>query len=486
MFKLISFIHLHIFFLLWISLSVHIWAQSPEKSEKYIQSIIDESGIKGALWSVSVRNESGREIVALNSDMLLTPASNMKLLSSYALMNFLPLDYRITTQVYTRGSIRSDTLFGDVIVEGRGDPGFNALHFSDEFDVFNRISEALKKRGIRVITGDIIGLVGAFNHEPYPKGWEWNDLHFYYAVENTALAWNQNTVRLISTGAQNVSATPAIDWSPFRTDYVNFENEQTTVAVDQPYREYYYRMPGTNTILLRSEIPINYVEKEDLSVQSGNRFFLYVMKQVLEKKYHSVLGEVRVLDKAYPIGADTLFALQGDQWLSYIHQINKKSNNFYTEMLIRHAVWKQTGEGASFESGINFITSSLVEAGIDTSRIKITDASGMSASNKLRSSDLSFLLYHIFRSEMFVPYQATLSQSGGSGTLSNRFFGRKWRTRLWGKSGYISGVRALSGYLITEEGERLSFSMITNNFLEKTRNVDRVHEQILDYLNALR
>ncbi|MEX2436046.1 MAG: D-alanyl-D-alanine carboxypeptidase/D-alanyl-D-alanine-endopeptidase, partial [Balneolaceae bacterium] len=240
-----------------------------------IQSLIENSGASNAFWSVQVRDDNGQTIENLNGSKLVRPASNFKLVSSAAFLSLLGSDYVFETPLYGRGELDGDVWRGDLIVRGMGDPTING-EFSDDdpLFLFEKWYQVLDSLGIRSIDGNLIGNSGLFDDIPYPRGWEWDDLSYYYAPEIGALSFNSNVVDLEVVADGQVGSTPSIQWFPFNTSYVEFINEQIITPPGTKYDESYRRVLGTNTIILRSTLPQGYYETEPLSVMEPDLYFI--------------------------------------------------------------------------------------------------------------------------------------------------------------------------------------------------------------------
>jgi D-alanyl-D-alanine carboxypeptidase/D-alanyl-D-alanine-endopeptidase (penicillin-binding protein 4) len=120
--------------------------------------------------------------------------------------------------------------------------------------------------------------------------------------------------------------------------------------------------------------------------------------------------------------------------------------------------------------------------GFDTTAVTLRDASGMAPATLLKTSDLNRFLVDIQDMPYFDQYYNSLSVAGRNGTLQYRFYNSDVSNNFFGKTGFMSGVRSISGYLNTAGGERLVITIATNNYTVKTTVVDRIHQQILDYL----
>jgi D-alanyl-D-alanine carboxypeptidase/D-alanyl-D-alanine-endopeptidase (penicillin-binding protein 4) len=457
-----------------------IQAQNIVNSE--IKQIIDDSRADHAFWSVIVRDTTGKILTGYNHDKLVRPASNLKLLTSAAILDELGPDYRYSTKMYGWGEQQGDTWKGDIIIRGAGDPSISGdFYHDDRFYVFEKMFKALKDRGIKKIDGNLIGNDSFFDQQPYPEGWSWQDLSFYYGVEISALSFNNNAVDLTVYADGEVGDTPDIEWFPFDTDYVEFVNEQVITPPGTEYDEFYRRLLGTNTILLRSKLPREYLEKESLSIKNASGFFLDTFKKYLSDGGIQLNGRIIVdsqpqnwKQKSYSLLAEH----QSVPLRQLLAQVNKESDNFYTEMLLKTMAAEHFNAAGSTELGISLVKDFAESMHMDTSRVELVDGAGMAPSTLLTVQDLSQMLVEMRNHPYFETYKNSLSVAGVDGSFKNRL-GSELKRKFFGKTGYVSGVRSLSGYLKTASGQLLIVSVVTNNYAEKTSYIDYLQEKIV-------
>lgn len=448
-----------------------------------VVNIIENSKANDAFWSVIVRDTTGKIVEGYNFEKLIRPASNLKLLTSAAILDELGPDYQFSTKIYGLGYQQGSTWFGDLIIRGSGDPSISGRFYrEDRFHVFDKFFSALYDRGIRNIEGNLIGNNSFFDDQPYPKGWSWEDLSFYYGVEISALSFNNNAVDLTVYANGDIGERPEIEWFPFDTDYVDFVNEQVITPPFTEYDEFYRRRPGTNTILLRSTLPKGYVEKESLSIKNAPLFFLDTFKKYLEDGNIDVGGRLIVDSQPQDWHQDRYNVLAEHVSVpldSLMNQLNKESDNFYTEMLLKTAAAEHFNAAGGTELGISLVKDFAESMNMDTTKIEMDDGSGMAPSTFLKIEDLSHLLVEMQNHPYFDVYKKSLPVAGKDGGLKNRFSNSPLKGKVQGKTGYLSGVRTLSGYMEASSGQPLIFSIAANNYSDKTSNVDNVQEKIL-------
>ena len=148
-----------------------------------------------------------------------------------------------------------------------------------------------------------------------------------------------------------------------------------------------------------------------------------------------------------------------------IGRINTNSQNFFAE-----ALCKLTGQAfaarhgrqvpGSWADGDKAVRAFLHRCKIDDQQLELADGSGLSVDNRVTARMLTDLLAAMRRRPDSAVFVDSLAQGGVNGTLQKRFAGLEGR--VFAKTGYISGVRALSGYVRTAADEWLAFSIIYN------------------------
>jgi D-alanyl-D-alanine carboxypeptidase/D-alanyl-D-alanine-endopeptidase (penicillin-binding protein 4) len=468
-----------IFILLFIAFFAEItYAQN-------LPSIIEQAPNQEALWSVTVRDEEGRVVESFNADKVIVPASNQKLLTTAAFLDFFGADYRFQTSIYGDGEQSGNTWKGNLIITGNGDPSISGdLYNDDRYYVFRKFTNQLKAKGIEQITGMLVADVSLFDRQHYPKGWDWYDFSFYYGVQVSPLSFNNNAVDLEVFAEGEIGETPRISWFPDSTDYVQFENRQVITHPATEYDEYYRREMGGNRIVLGSTLPQNYYEDESLSIDNPPMFFLDSFKDYLNNNGIRFEGPIVVYEKAFDYDTTNILAEHESKPLAeLVNWINKESDNFYTEMILKTLSAKTGEQPGSFEHGIQQVRKFASGIGLDTTFIRMNDGSGLAGGNFNKTAILSELLVIMQDHPESEAYFNSMSVAGIDGTLAHRLKGTPLYNNFKGKSGFVTGVRTLSGYFEAQSGRKLIVSLATNNFIsEKVRPIDAVHEKILMYL----
>lgn len=455
-------------------------------SAQDVASIIEKGNETGAFWSVSIRDIEGTVLEEYNSDHLIIPASNQKLFTTAAILDGLGSDFTFQTNIYSAGSVIDDILYSDLIIRGVGDPSISGFMYEDDREfVFRTLLNQLKDRGIQQINGDLIADVRYFDDQVFPKGWDWEDLSFYYGVEISPLSFNNNAVDLIVDANGEVGDRPTISWFPDNTNYVQFYNRQTIASSNTEYDEDYLKYFGRNEFHLGSSLPLGYIEEESLAITGAARFFLNSFNNYLLDNGITTNGSVviQVENVADYWDLNPIVAFHESEPLyRLIEWTNKESDNFYTEMLLKTLAAERRGIPGTFDNGIAEVRDFLGRMEVDTTNVYMKDGSGMASGNFTKTSILSDFLVKMRNHPEFGSFYNSLSIAGIDGTIAHRMKGTPLYNNFKGKSGYVGGVRTLSGYFETSTGKTLIVSLAANNFIGKVRPIDAIHEEILMYL----
>jgi D-alanyl-D-alanine carboxypeptidase/D-alanyl-D-alanine-endopeptidase (penicillin-binding protein 4) len=470
--------------------------------EHDLTDIFNDPRFSNATWGVCIRSmETGEYLFRLNDTKSLLPASNFKLFTTAEALSLLSPDFRYTTQLITTGRIADGTLHGDLIIRGAGDPTLgSSLAFPDSSPsfIFNAWADSLSKHGIKRIDGSIIGDDSYFTDDLYPSGWEIEDLPYYYAMQTTALAFDENQIEVSVSPGLSKGSVVRYELEP-NTDYVTVDNRGMTRQDSIVLKRRHLpdsviatgatsiditRDIGTNSISVRGEIPLSApVTSEQLSVENPTLYAASVFREALEERGIEIIGKTRTareLAKPIPYLKARVLASYISPPLSDIVAImNKHSDNLYAEELFR-TVGKEIGGEGSWQRGTEVMKKYLASIEIDTGRVSINDGSGLSRMDLVTAQQMVSLLHTMReRSKLFAAFYPSLSIMGVDGTLSSRLKETRAEGNVYAKTGFLTGVRSISGYLTTRDGEMLAFSIIGNNFTVPVSQANNLQDLVL-------
>ena len=448
-----------------------------------LDAIFDAPVFARALVGVRVESlGTGEMLYARNSNRLVVPASNMKILTLAAAAERLGWDFRYVTTLESTGTTEDGTLHGDLVVTGSGDPSIVSQDFGPS-PVFSEWADALWNAGIRRVDGRIIGDDNAFDDDDLGAGWAWDYLADGYAAPMGALSYNENVAVLRAWPGAAPGAPVRVELTPPGHGLV-LTNALTTGPADSTGDVTLLRLPGDVHLTVRGRVPAGgKVVTETASIDRPTRVFVEALRLALAGRGVLVAGPAVDIDDitdAPPAGARRLVARRESMPLSSLSgYFMKVSQNFYAETLLK-TVGHATGVPGSAESGRKAATETLVSWGVPADSFVMYDGSGLSRYDYVTADGIVTILRHVWQDERLRgPFLAALPVGGHDGTLRSRMKDPILDAHVQAKTGTISNVRSLSGYLHTRSGDTLVFSMIANHFTAPSAEVDKVVEAAL-------
>jgi len=420
-----------------------------------IESLTKDQSVDVGIYVESLATKSFK--FALKDKQPFIPASNQKILTTAsAIINLTP-DYRFKTQILTDGFVKDGVLKGNLYLKGGADP---SLSYED----LKSFADYLKQIGILKIEGDIIGDNSFFLEEGRGHGWPEKDFEYCFTAPFSALSLNENCLRLeLISDKKRVSVKMYPD-----NEYYEIVNN---LAISKKYSDYKVKAEGRKIYLTgyikslsKAEVSIP-VENPSLHTTSA---FYKMMKESgikITGKYH--LGKT-------PPNANPVITHKSQPLKEIIKKANKDSNNFYAEQIFRTLGKEILGKGDT-ETSATVVINTLKKVGIDVSNIRIYDGSGLSKFNQLTPESIAKILSYMYNTPYFFDFYQSLAVAGTDGTLKHRF--KDVKGKIYAKTGYIKGVKNLSGYILSDNGEVYVFSILVNN-LKSTEIANKIQESV--------
>jgi D-alanyl-D-alanine carboxypeptidase/D-alanyl-D-alanine-endopeptidase (penicillin-binding protein 4) len=454
-----------------------------EQLRQDLRAIFSERTVDHGLWSAAVHSlRDGETLYSANSFRLQTPASNQKLLTSAAAAERLGWDYRYTTRIYATGTIDgAGTLTGDLIVVGDGDPTINPRH-PERWAVFDEWGKQLAAKGIRQVNGYLIGDDNAFEEPGWGLGWAWDDLALGYGAAVSALQYNENQVELRVGPGTDAGSPAIISVSPDGSG-LTLDHQVTTVAAGEPSRIALLRAPGTDLLTVSGQVALGSPAITELAaVDNPTQAYLNALRAALGR--HGISVERAPVDiDAMRVPPDmsnaALLVEDTSPPLTEIIDVTLKwSRNIYAETMLRSI--SPEGKPKSAAGGLAALEATLNDWGIFREYFLARDGSGLSRYDYLTADALTWLLTYLWRDPGHAePYRAALPVFGVNGNVANRLKDTPASGRVWAKTGSMSQVRSLAGYIVTSDGEPLVFAFMVNGFRVPTKEIDAAIDRAL-------
>lgn len=410
---------------------------------------------------------TGEEIYSHHGNTRLHPASNMKILTASTALEVLGADHKFKTRIYSDGELVGGVLKGNLYIQGGGDP---TLLKEDIDELVNH----LKKLEVRKVEGDLVADDTWYDNIRLSQDLNWSDEPFHTGAQISALTlspdkdYDAGTVMLEIIPGKRQGDVAQVNVIP-ETDYVKILNQTRTVHKDEKKQLTIDRVHGENTIIVEGDIPIGASkEKTWAAVWDPTSYVLNIFASSLISNGISFSSELEQRLDAVPKDATLLAENQSMPLKELLLPFMKLSNNTIGEVLVKEMGKAVHGEG-SWEKGLAVMEESIINLGMDPNLFLLRDGSGMSHKNFVSSSELTKLLYEIQQKDWFTVFENSLPVAGESeklvgGTLRSRMDNLKGNVRA--KTGSITGVQTLSGYVTNINGEKLIFSILNNNYIE--------------------
>src|SRR6266705_1144211 len=429
---------------------------------------------KGEWGLLIVDAESAETLYEQNADKYFLPASNMKLFITALALAKLGPEYRFHTTLETRGTISNEgVLSGDVVLVGRGDPNLSNRKFpfelKEEFDgppqkTLVELVDALVTKGVKEISGDVIGDDSYFPRERYPNGWEIDDMVWEYGAAISAIVLDDNTVALALTPGEQAGDPVQAAVTPATPDFT-VQNDVTTSAAEMKSDLTLTREPGSNLVVVKGSLPAKSAPRKlVLAIEEPAQHAATTLKRLLEERGVKVAGVARArhdhaeLDGDPAVIAEHVSVPLGDA----VKLINKISQNLHTEMLLR-TVARQSGVWATPDELMKVPADFYAAAGIAPGDVIQADASGLSRHDLVTPRAIVTLLNFAQKQSWFGFYYASLPVAGVDGTLEDRMKNTLAAGQIHAKTGSVEHVRTLSGFAQTPGGRRVIFSFLSNH-----------------------
>jgi D-alanyl-D-alanine carboxypeptidase/D-alanyl-D-alanine-endopeptidase (penicillin-binding protein 4) len=506
--------------LLWLVGAAQLQAAEHRPPGPRINAVLSDPELARGFWGIEVVSlNSGQVLYSQNADKLFIPASNTKLFTTAAALALIGPDYKFHTTVETAGTLdQHGRLAGDLILIGRGDPNLSGrvLPYAMRTErtdlpikVLEDLADTLVQKGLKYIDGDVIADDSYFAFERYGEGWTQDDLVWADGAPVSALTINDSVVFVNIQPADRAGERAFVSITPF-AGYYQIDNRIITTPAGTGRKIFINREPGSMVLTLWGNMPLGDAgANEALAVEDPASFAANLFRSLLEKRgvivygrtttHHTELASlstfsVTALATAHG-GGDTeqkstgpkqstvLASYESRPLSDDVRVINKVSQNLHAEILLR-LLGKEKGLAGTVEGGLEVLKGFLTQAGIPAGEYSFYDGSGLSRQNLVTPHAVVALLQYAAKQPWGQLFSETLPIAGMDGSLADRFHGTPAQGLVLAKTGSLDHVKSLSGYATTVSGDRVAFSIFSNNFDVPGRQaqdaIDRIVEAIVE------
>ena len=464
-----------------------------------IDAILRTSPARRGFWGIEVvRLSDGRCLYARNADHLFLPASNMKLFTAAAALTKLGPDFIFRTTVESSDPPDAQGRVPDLILVGRGDPnlGSRVLPYHLKTEVrspadadFEALAGQVVAKGVREVTGNLVADDRYFVYQPYGPDWAIDDMVWGYGAPITALAFNDNSLKL-SVRPGSAVGTPAETTLDPASGYYTIDDNVETTSAAAPAKVFVDRAPGSMKLEVWGHVPLgsNGVD-EDVAIQNPPLLIGEMFRRLLEQRGVKVDGKVVVRQQAPSVTSAAGGSLPEPEVRNILAEHDslplredikvtlKVSQNLHAEMLLRTMARQLSGEG-SLETGVGILDNFARGIHISSDRFYFAGGSGLSRDTLVSPDGLIKLLEFMARSNHFKDFFEALPVAGVDGTLADRFEHTLAKRRIHAKTGSMEHVNSLSGYMDLPGGRRLAFVIVANDHAVHSAAAEQVIDRI--------
>ncbi|MFC3494482.1 D-alanyl-D-alanine carboxypeptidase/D-alanyl-D-alanine endopeptidase [Glycomyces rhizosphaerae] len=454
-----------------ITISGTLVAQAQETGDEALGAAIDailtDPKLVDSQASIVVKDAATGEVVYdHNGNQRAIPASNNKIATVAAAFETLGADYTFTTEVLGDRPV-DGVVSGDLYLRGSGDPSMLQADYE-------QLAADLADLGVSQVDGDLVADDTAFDAARHGDEWAWGDLQFKDAMEISALTIGSGddhaagTVRVFVAPGEAAGDPAKVTTVP-ETDYVTIENSATTGTATSVSIN---RDEHSNTITVSGTVAAETFGTR--SVIEPTAMVADVFADALADNGIELTGDIRTGEET-PQGPESLASHASAPLSELAAALMKPSNNSYAEAFFKAVGLANTGEG-TFTTGKEGVYAAIEKYGVNTDPIRQVDGSGMSRWDEVTPDMVTDLLIGAKDASWFDAWYASFPVACTDGTLLSRMCNTEAAGNVRAKSGTLTSVSALSGYVTDADGRELVFSVLFNDHIASS--VKSLEDQI--------
>ena len=420
----------------------------PAALPEAIATITERPEWRRSRWGLLIApQDGGATLYAREAEALFVPASATKLLTLAAVLHRLGPDFRLRTPVHGLGE---PPILSRLQVSGRGDPSLTT-------EQLQALAARLRAQGVERVR-ELVVTDGYFQQVPRHPTWELEDILFYFATAVNSAILNENTVAL-TLYPQAVGEPLRAEWGDrLAGQQWQLENWTVTAPPSTARRFEAANVLGQPVLQLRGELAADADPAElFIAVLDPARYFRDTLQASLEAVGITVEAATVAPENPEPQGR-LLTHLESPPLSELLRATQQPSSNLRAEALLQTLGMATEQPTAALEA----LTAALAELGVDPTSYRLRDGSGLSRHNMVSPAAVVATLQGLARSPTFATYRASLPVGGVSGTLRQRFRDTPLEGLVVAKTGTMTGVSTLSGYLDPATYEPLVFSIMVN------------------------
>jgi D-alanyl-D-alanine carboxypeptidase/D-alanyl-D-alanine-endopeptidase (penicillin-binding protein 4) len=453
-----------------------------ESLQNKIENLLDRSGLHSSVIGVSAYHvQQKKDLVHINEGSYFIPASSLKVITTFSLLDELGKDFQFKTKIGYTGNIEKDgTLKGNIWIIGSGDPSLGSPReeFGPSYDkIITSIAKKIISKGVNCVDGFIYVDKSVYKSSATPAGWTWSDVGNYYGAGAFGLNINENEYEVIFNRNAQVGALSSIAGTEPIIPGLTLRNEVIIEHAGSGDNAYIYGGEGFYDKIIKGSIPAgNGPFRIRGSIPDPPLFAAFLL--------HQKLSTMGIPTQGYDVSTfpsdqsfQDLHTIKSRSLKSLIKKANEKSINLYCESFLL----KMASSEGTREKGIQLIRKKLSSMNIDTMDIIQVDGSGLNARNVITPETFTSFLTHFYLKWKGDALEL-LPRASYEGTVSGLLRNKKSKGQAWLKSGYIGRVLTYTGYIKTKSKGIIAISIMANNYMDKTSEIREISEKIIDII----
>jgi D-alanyl-D-alanine carboxypeptidase/D-alanyl-D-alanine-endopeptidase (penicillin-binding protein 4) len=430
------------------------FAFSQTKLDKFLKStnLNDTSTL-----AISIKNVDKDTVVfEQNQNKLLHPASTLKVFTTYVALESLGYDYSFSTGFYKDSA-------NNLYIKLGADPLLTTSQLKSAI-------EKLKEKGYtsfkNVYFDDSI-----IDKKEFAPGWMWDDDMNAYTPKVSAYNLDGNVVKVNMANSQDGMISTTL-----KTNYPMSVVSNLQAGAKKDYIEI-NRYNWTNPEVVEIIGTVTTPRTLSVPISSMRRYFIYNLQKVFDDNKITVSGTL-FASKLLPNNAQLLTEIT-NPIKNVIPSILQNSNNLMAESVFKLAASKKYNATGTDELASYMFKEFYQNNGLKTDTIIVKDGCGVSRNNLMSASWMTDALNKLYKMQDFYKFKEYMAQSG-DGTLTNRLY--NMRGEAWLKTGSLSNISAIAGYVKSQDGNTYSVAILTQNFIEEQPKIKSFEDEIIEII----
>jgi D-alanyl-D-alanine carboxypeptidase/D-alanyl-D-alanine-endopeptidase (penicillin-binding protein 4) len=424
-----------------------------------IEKLLAAPTLHGAqVGLIAIDTVRGKALYSQDADQEFMPASNFKLLVGSTALNILGTGFSYVTTVASDGPPQNGAIAGNVYLRGGGDALLTAKDLDDA-------AAAVAAQGVTSISGSVVTDATHFDTVRYGYGWSWDDLPFYYAPVVTALELEDGVVHMHFSPGAAAGEPAAITIQPSTGAFTLDNRLLTGPPKSKDTSELVRPWDEPTTIRITGSYPAGAKTSGDVhpAVPDPQSYAGDVFAKALAAHGVAVGGPTQ--SGKTPAGATPLWSKHSEALSQLLADFWYPSDNLMGEMFLKELGARLKGEPGTASNGAALEDQYLKSAGIDPNTVAISDGSGLSQYDRITPRDLMLILQNDWNSPNRDVVLNALPVAGARGTLKSSYKGTPAENNVFAKTGSISHVRTISGFVKTKTHGPVTFSFMINQWM---------------------